>query len=173
MKARRLTAGKPKTVAGLRRNDRPARAESEVGPGVSLARIVSLSGDGQIGVELAKRRGAVTPVRLGLPLDRRALAALALRRQPVLLMAPTAGDDDARPWLIAVEHDVAAGEALRATALVDGQRVELRGEEEIVLRCGEASLTLRRDGRIVVRGTYVETRSKGVNRIKGGIVQIN
>lgn len=32
---------------------------------------------------------------------------------------------------------------------------------------------LRRNGRVVIRGAYVETRSRGVNRIKGGSVQIN
>ena len=36
-----------------------------------------------------------------------------------------------------------------------------------------ASITLRRNGRLVVRGAYVETRAEGVNRIKGGSVKIN
>jgi hypothetical protein len=58
-------------------------------------------------------------------------------------------------------------------ARVDGQRVVIEAQDEIVLRCGEASITLRRNGRVVVRGAYVETRSRGVNRIKGGSVQIN
>ena len=58
-------------------------------------------------------------------------------------------------------------------ALVDGKRIVLHAEDEIVLRCGDASITLQRNGRIVVRGAYVETRSKGVNRIKGGTVRIN
>jgi hypothetical protein len=58
-------------------------------------------------------------------------------------------------------------------ALVDGKRVVIDAADEIVLRCGKASITLRRNGRIVIRGTYVETRSEGVNRIKGGSVQIN
>ena len=58
-------------------------------------------------------------------------------------------------------------------ALVDGKRVTIEAQDEIVLRCGQASITLRRNGRIVVRGTYVETRARGINRIKGGAVQIN
>ena len=58
-------------------------------------------------------------------------------------------------------------------ALVDGKKIALQAEDEITLRCGEASITLQRNGRIVVRGAYVETRSKGVNRIKGGTVRIN
>jgi hypothetical protein len=58
-------------------------------------------------------------------------------------------------------------------ARVDGRRVELEAADEIVLRCGQASITLRRNGRVVIRGTYVESRSRGVNRIKGGSVEIN
>jgi hypothetical protein len=58
-------------------------------------------------------------------------------------------------------------------AKVDGKRIEIEGHDEIVLRCGQASITMRRNGRIVIRGTYVETRSKGTNRIKGGVVLIN
>lgn len=58
-------------------------------------------------------------------------------------------------------------------ALVDGKRVVLEGQDEVVLRCGDASITLRRNGRVVIRGTYVETRAQGVNRIRGGSVQIN
>jgi hypothetical protein len=57
--------------------------------------------------------------------------------------------------------------------LVDGKRVVLDGQDEVVLRCGESSITLRRNGRVVIRGTYVETRAQGVNRIRGGSVQIN
>jgi hypothetical protein len=58
-------------------------------------------------------------------------------------------------------------------ARVDGRRVEIDGRDEIVLRCGEASITLRRNGRVLIRGIQVETRAAGVNRIKGGSVAIN
>jgi len=56
---------------------------------------------------------------------------------------------------------------------VDGERVTFTAQKEIVLRCGEASITLTRAGKILLRGTYVLSRSSGVNRIKGGSVQIN
>jgi hypothetical protein len=58
-------------------------------------------------------------------------------------------------------------------AVVDGKRVLIDAKDEVVIRCGKASITLRRNGRVVIRGTFVETRAEGVNRIKGGSVQIN
>jgi hypothetical protein len=69
--------------------------------------------------------------------------------------------------------EVAEDSALEIEALVDGKRVVIEALDEIVLRCGQASITLRRNGRIVIRGTYIETRAIGTNRIKGGNVQIN
>ena len=58
-------------------------------------------------------------------------------------------------------------------AILDGRRVVLEAQDELVLRCGESSITLRRNGRVVIRGAYVETSARGVNRIKGGSVKIN
>jgi hypothetical protein len=56
---------------------------------------------------------------------------------------------------------------------VDGERLVLTAKREIVLRCGKASITLTRAGKVLIRGDYVLSRSSGVNRIKGGSVQIN
>jgi len=58
-------------------------------------------------------------------------------------------------------------------ATMDGERVVLSAENEIVLRCGEASITLTRAGKIILRGEYISSRSSGMNRIQGGSVQIN
>jgi Domain of unknown function (DUF6484) len=58
-------------------------------------------------------------------------------------------------------------------ARVDGRRVTISADEEITLKCGEAAITLRRDGKILLRGAYVETYARGTNRIKGAQVKIN
>jgi hypothetical protein len=55
----------------------------------------------------------------------------------------------------------------------DGRRVRLEAQDEVVIQCGKASITLRRNGRVVIRGTHVETHSSGTNRIKGGQVRVN
>jgi hypothetical protein len=60
-----------------------------------------------------------------------------------------------------------------AEAVVDGEMVNIEGKEQIVLKCGKASITLTRSGKILIRGAYLLNRSSGVNRIKGGSVQIN
>ncbi|MCK5013697.1 MAG: hypothetical protein KAS66_07745 [Candidatus Omnitrophica bacterium] len=57
--------------------------------------------------------------------------------------------------------------------LIDGKRVTFDAREEIILRCGKASITLTKGGKVHIRGAYLLNRSSGVNRIKGGSVQIN
>ena len=59
------------------------------------------------------------------------------------------------------------------SAVIDGKRLTLEAEEEIVLKCGEGSITLRKDGKIIIKGTHLLSRASGPNRIKGGSVQIN
>ena len=55
----------------------------------------------------------------------------------------------------------------------DGERMMVTAKEQIVLRCGKASITLTRAGKVLIQGSYVLSRSSGVNRIKGGSVQLN
>jgi hypothetical protein len=56
---------------------------------------------------------------------------------------------------------------------VDGDRLILTAQREIVLRCGNASITLTQAGKILIRGAYLLSASSGANRIKGASVQIN
>ncbi len=63
--------------------------------------------------------------------------------------------------------------AALVSAQVDEQRVVLTAEREIVLKCGDASITLTRAGKVLIKGTYVLSRSSGYNKIKGAAVDIN
>ena len=113
------------------------------------------------------------PARLGIALDTSAIEAAVTRRQPAVLVFENG--DPLLPIVVGLIQaplpDTAQATVVEAD--VDGRRVRVVGQDEIVLQCGQASVTLRRNGRIVIRGTYVETHSEGTNRIKGGQVQIN
>ncbi len=61
----------------------------------------------------------------------------------------------------------------RLETYIDGKRVVVEGRDEVVFRCGKASITLRQNGHVVIRGLYVESHATSVNRIKGGAVKIN
>jgi hypothetical protein len=73
----------------------------------------------------------------------------------------------------AASAEAASTELAPVEAHVDGKRVTIEGADEVVLKCGQASITLRRNGKVIIKGTYVETHSTGINRIKGGSVQVN
>lgn len=55
----------------------------------------------------------------------------------------------------------------------DGERLIVSAKEQVVIRCGKASITLTKPGKVLIQGSYVLSRSSGVNRIKGGSVQLN
>ena len=62
---------------------------------------------------------------------------------------------------------------ISAEVEVDGTTVVVSGQEKVVLRCGAASITLNRNGKVVIRGEHVVTHAAGVNRIRGGSIQLN
>lgn len=106
------------------------------------------------------------PARLLITISSRALRQAAESHCPVALLFENG--DPALPLLVGLIQPPSGHEAC-----VDGERIVLTGEEEIELRCGESSITLSKEGKLVIRGAYVETRARGMNRIKGGAVQIN
>ena len=56
---------------------------------------------------------------------------------------------------------------------MDGDTLCLRAEQQIELKCGKASITLTKAGKVLIRGAYILSRSSGANRIKGGAIQLN
>ncbi len=79
--------------------------------------------------------------------------------------------DPHRPIIMGLLQPPSARPAVQAET--DGEKLVFSADKEIVLRCGEASITLTRAGKVLIRGAYLLSRSSGVNRIKGGSVQIN
>jgi len=146
---------------------------------VQIATIVAIAPDGSPEVRL-RPDGLQVPARLAVPATlERIEAAIADGQQTVVLFE----DGDRRKPIVLgfietiaphVQTRPADAESMPCVeADVDGRRVRVTAQDEIVLQCGKASITLRRNGRVIVRGTYVESRSDGTNRIKGGQVQIN
>lgn len=84
--------------------------------------------------------------------------------------------DPGRPIIVGCLADL-SGTALPATGHVevdaDHQRLVVSAKDRIVLRCGKASITLTKEGKVILQGAYVSSQSSGVLRIKGGSVQIN
>jgi hypothetical protein len=87
------------------------------------------------------------------------------------------GADPAKPVVVGVLRDgdgwpleQAPG---RAEVQADGERLIVSAKRQLVLRCGKASITLTSEGKVIIKGTFLSSRASGVNRIKGGSVQIN
>ena len=149
-----------------------------IAPGeIIIGEVVGINAQGQALVDYAD-----TPLDQPLP----AISTLGITqhhigRQVALLFA---NGNPKAPVIMGIIHSplqdvIAAYEGLPVAPTsepeltVNGERLVIEGKEEIVLKCGEASITLTRAGKILIRGKYVLTRSDGVNRMMGGSVQVN
>jgi hypothetical protein len=154
----------------------------ELGPITSprSGRLVGHNEQGRLLVDFAGNAFGPLRARTTVVLAPEELQRAVQEQCPVLLLFEEG--DPGRPIVVGLLRDEVPGAMPAAPAAktlppmeveADGKRVEVEAADELVLRCGQASIVLRRNGRVVIRGTYVETRSKGVNRIKGGSVLIN
>ena len=103
--------------------------------------------------------------------------------QSVLLQFVCA--DFSRPVVLGVLASSSAVEALPSQeqdqqpcpALVQSQvpdrTLTLQAEQQLVLRCGKASLVMQADGTIELRGTDVMSRASGQNALRGASISLN
>jgi Domain of unknown function (DUF6484) len=137
-----------------------------------IGRIESIDDSGvvRVWVDFELRKAATA--RLAVPASAEDIRCAMEAGQSVLLLLE--GGDPERPVIVGFVEDRAKPAAPKVIeADVDGKRVRVVAQDEVVLECGSASITLRRNGRVIIKGTYVETHSDGTNRIKGGQVRIN
>ena len=60
---------------------------------------------------------------------------------------------------------------LESDAMPDELVLEAR--QNLVLKCGDGSITLRADGKVLIKGKELVSHAQRMNRIKGGAVSIN
>lgn len=148
--------------------------------GTRIGKIAGVDADGRILVDFPKSGLAPVSARLTSTAEEKLRRASPLGRDVLLVFE---NNDPKRPVIIDTlyslldeitdhsAHDQQAKCPDEVT--VDRKRILFDAEEEIVLRCGEASITLTRAGKIIIKGNYLLSRSSGANRIKGGSVRIN
>lgn len=152
-----------KAASASIRNRRALASVDPAPAGPIVGRLVGLASTGEPLVDFPENRsGRPQPARSTVVLDAASVGA------EVLLLFERG--DLSRPLVTGVLQPVKPS---AAAVEVDGERVVFTAEKEIVFRCGEASITLTRAGKVLIKGAYLLSRSSGVNRIKGGSVQIN
>lgn len=136
----------------------------------------NLDGIDRDGRLLFRRTGATgaVPVTIGVEIADGALVKAARTQRRVAVLASDSG-----PWvLVALLRERVVADARDALpgdleVRVDGDTLRLTAEKNLELRCGKSRLTLRKDGRIVVRGAHIVSASTGPHRIKGATIALN
>jgi hypothetical protein len=154
-----------------RRSPNPEPGSSEPIHGVVVGELLAIADDGT--VPLIRYEGQPGAAAL------RARTTIDLHGQhigsPVVLMFDRG--DPSLPIVLGVLRVKTGWPKNDPPALVEvdanGQRMIVSACEQLVLRCGKASITLTSAGKVIVEGSYLVSRSTGINRIKGGSVQLN
>jgi len=133
--------------------------------GVVIGTLLELDVIGSPRVDYPGNLHGTLPARTVAPLD-----SSKVGREVALMFE---GGDPSRPIVLGALQRAGRPDPKALQVEMDGETLMLTGRKEIVLRCGKASITLTRAGKILLRGAYVSSRSSGVNKIKGGSVQIN
>ena len=156
-----LVHGRPASSAG----------PSTVGREVVVGRLIGITDDGRTPLVSFRDQVGTAAIAARSVVD---LHGAHIGRQVVLVFEDA---DPARPIVMGVLHDAGHSALGPRPGTVevdrDGERMIIDAKEQLVLRCGKAKLTLTRAGKVLIEGTYVSNRSSGVNRLKGGSIQIN
>ena len=139
--------------------------------GALVGTLIGFGGEGQIPLVLYPGQPGSAAITAASTVD---LHATHIGRQVALMFDER---DPRRPIIMGLLRVPGAWPLPKQPGLVevdaDGERLVVRASEQLVLQCGKASITLTKAGKVLIRGTYVASNSSGVNRIKGGTVQIN
>lgn len=142
-----------------------------VAPGVVIGELLALSDAGQTALVSYPDQPGSAALHARTSVD---LHGAHIGRQVVLAFDTT---DPLRPIVIGVlrgQTDWPSEKRPRTVNVdADGEYLEVTAKEQLVLRCGKASITLTKAGKVLIEGAYVSSHSTGVNRVKGGSVQLN
>ena len=135
-------------------------------------RIVTISEDGRPFVDYPGNRSGPVPSRTILSVSTAEEEEELRNADVLLLLLPSR--QGLEPIIAGALRDKLARRPLRSSGRTSVERrVLIEAGEEITLKCGESSLRMTKDGRVVTRGKHLVSRSSGANKIKGASVQLN
>jgi hypothetical protein len=150
--------------------ERPARVHSNWLPEVVIGELIAITNDGETPLVFYPGQAGTAAVR--------ARSIVDLRGEQIGKAVVLAFEDGnaSLPIVMGVlrSHESRSLDAPGQVQVdADGERMIVSAKEQLVLRCGKASITLTNVGKVIIDGSYVVSRATGTNRIKGGSVQLN
>lgn len=182
---KRTTSGRSPEVQAASQTDEPsaldalleARSAGASGirdPDVRVGHLAGIDDEGRVLFRTAPTEPAI-PVSIALTISDGLVARAARTGERALVVRVGDGDD----WMLVGLVRERLPQRLRRAGpgdvevRVDGDKLVFEAERAIELRCGHSSLTLRKDGKIVLTGDYVVSASRGPNKIRGATISLN
>ena len=154
-------------IIALSENGNPLIAFDEQTKGLPVEALTTVAIDASsigkdVAISFAQNQGGM-PIVMGV--IRRLLDDVITQQQPGQVVEPSVNPE--------VDLSSAIDSTNKPEIIVDGNKIELSAPEEITLRCGKASITLNKNGKILLKGEHVLNRMAGAFKVKSGSVHLN
>ena len=124
---------------------------------------------------------ANTPIRatslILLPINQKASLEFPLKVLITLI------DEKSPPIIVGIVHEQPFSHVIEQDTTrmgtenncheISADFIHVQGNEEIQFNCGKSSLSLKKDGQVIIKGENITNRARGNNKIKGASVKIN
>lgn len=160
----------PEGAIGPLLRERPARLAAQPLPGVVIGELVAISDSGRTPLIVYPGQAGTAALRARAVLDLHGDHV----GKPVVLSFE--GGDPSLPIIMGVVLTEASNPIDAAGHVevdANGERMIVSAKEQLILRCGKASITLTKAGKVIIEGSYIVSRATGTHRIQGGSVQLN
>ncbi|TWU40598.1 hypothetical protein [Novipirellula artificiosorum] len=145
----------------------PASAVPVAASPIGCGSVLGFSGDGDVMVQIETPSNAA-PIACDVLIPAGGIQMQLDVGDRVLVHAPL--DPNTRGCILG---RVGRYQPSRVVGPRQPDHVVIEADEQLSLRCGDASIEMRKDGKLMIRGIDVLSKAKRTQRIKGGNVAIN
>jgi Domain of unknown function (DUF6484) len=140
--------------------------------GIVIGELIGMTGEGRVPLVLFPGQRGTAAIAAQTVID---LHGPHIGKKVALMFE---GGNGGKPIVMGVLRENNEGWPLiaqpgRVEVDADGQRMIVSAKEQVVLKCGKASITLTAAGKVLIRGEYILSQAASVNRVKGGSIQLN
>jgi hypothetical protein len=137
-------------------------------PGLVVGRIVEISPEGRLVVDYPGNEFGPMQARC----VRRELCCREYETGSSVLLA-FEKEDPLKPIVMGSVFESCGVVGAPLAVTLNENCIVLRADRDILLECGQSSLLMRKDGKIVIRAAEIVSRASRTNKVRGACVKIN
>ena len=168
-----------RTISYIRQHREDLAGESNKVDRPYVRRVITVSDDGEVFIDGAGIEPPQLRARISVGVHQRWENSLLRPGNSVLVI--NEDGDPKRPIIIGSVVEKLDFEPILKKSLIKehteihfkGKQITFESSGEVIIKCGNSTITMRNDGEIVLRGKKIVSRAAQSNKLKGAAVKIN